>query len=175
MLIFYFLAKMSGDGFLRFLMSDENSPVFLDRTDRYQDMDQPLCHYYINSSHNTYLSGRQYGGKSSTEIYRQVLLSGCRCVELDAWDRENEPIITHGKAMCTDVSFKEVLYQIRDTAFLRSDFPVILSFENHCSKSNQLKMAKYCMEVFGDMLLSKPLDEFPVSFSSCITMCASDC
>uniref|UniRef100_A0A7E4W1T5 Phosphoinositide phospholipase C n=1 Tax=Panagrellus redivivus TaxID=6233 RepID=A0A7E4W1T5_PANRE len=154
--------KMSGDGFLRFLMSDENAPVFLDRTELYQDMDQPLCHYYINSSHNTYLTGRQYGGKSSTEIYRQVLLSGCRCVELDAWDRENEPIITHGKAMCTDVSFKEVLIQIRDTAFLRSDFPVILSFENHCSKSNQLKMAKYCCEVFGDMLLSKPLDDFPL-------------
>jgi phosphatidylinositol phospholipase C beta len=73
--------KMSTDGFLRFLMSDENSPVFLDRTELHQDMDFPLCHYYINSSHNTYLLGRQYGGKSSTEIYRQVLLSGCRCIE----------------------------------------------------------------------------------------------
>ncbi|WKY09940.1 hypothetical protein Q1695_002358 [Nippostrongylus brasiliensis] len=158
--------KMSGDAFLRFLMSDENSPVFLDRIDMYQDMDQPLCHYYINSSHNTYLTGRQYGGKSSSEIYRQVLLSGCRCIELDCWDgtgeNKGEPIITHGKAMCTDVFFKDVLYQIRDTAFERSDFPVILSFENHCSKSNQLKMAKYCMDIFGDMLLTKPLDDFPL-------------
>jgi phosphatidylinositol phospholipase C beta len=158
--------KMSGDGFLRFLMSDENTAVFLDRTERYQDMDQPLCHYYINSSHNTYLVGRQYGGKSSTEIYRQVLLSGCRCIELDCWDgtgeNKGEPIITHGKAMCTDVFFKEVLYQIRDTAFSRSDFPLILSFENHCSKSNQLKMAKYCMDILGDMLLSKPLEDHPL-------------
>jgi hypothetical protein len=40
--------KVSGDGFLRFLLSDENSPVFLDRTELYQDMDQPLCHYFIN-------------------------------------------------------------------------------------------------------------------------------
>ncbi|KAL3985634.1 Phosphatidylinositol-specific phospholipase C X domain family protein [Acanthocheilonema viteae] len=158
--------KMSGDAFLRFLMSDENAPVFLDRVELYQDMDQPLCHYYINSSHNTYLTGRQYGGKSSTEIYRQVLLSGCRCIELDCWDgtgeNKGEPIITHGKAMCTDVFFKDVLYQIRDTAFARSDFPVILSFENHCSRSNQLKMAKYCMEILGDMLLSKPLDDNPL-------------
>ncbi|KJH46130.1 Phosphatidylinositol-specific phospholipase C, X domain protein [Dictyocaulus viviparus] len=158
--------KMSGDAFLRFLMSDENSPVFLDRIDMYQNMDQPLCHYYINSSHNTYLTGRQYGGKSSSEIYRQVLLSGCRCIELDCWDgtgeNKGEPIITHGKAMCTDVFFKDVLYQIRDTAFERSEFPVILSFENHCSKSNQLKMAKYCMEIFGEMLLAKPLDDFPL-------------
>ncbi|VDM55956.1 unnamed protein product [Angiostrongylus costaricensis] len=158
--------KMSGDAFLRFLMSDENSPVFLDRIDMYQDMDQPLCHYYINSSHNTYLTGRQYGGKSSSEIYRQVLLSGCRCIELDCWDgtgeNKGEPIITHGKAMCTDVFFKDVLYQIRDTAFERSEFPVILSFENHCSKSNQLKMAKYCVDIFGDMLLTKPLDDYPL-------------
>ncbi|EGT54056.1 hypothetical protein CAEBREN_25584 [Caenorhabditis brenneri] len=158
--------KMSGDAFLRFLMSDENPPVFLDRIEMYMDMDQPLCHYYINSSHNTYLTGRQYGGKSSSEIYRQVLLSGCRCIELDCWDgtgeNKGEPIITHGKAMCTDVFFKDVLVQIRDTAFARSDFPVILSFENHCSKSNQLKMAKYCMDIFGDMLLSKPFDDVPL-------------
>lgn len=66
------LGKMSGDAFLRFLMSDENAPVFLDRIELHQDMEQPLCHYYINSSHNTYLTGRQYGGKSSSEIYRQV-------------------------------------------------------------------------------------------------------
>uniref|UniRef100_A0A1I7WQ88 Phosphoinositide phospholipase C n=1 Tax=Heterorhabditis bacteriophora TaxID=37862 RepID=A0A1I7WQ88_HETBA len=45
---FLITGKMSGDAFLRFLMSDENSPVFLDRIDMYQDMDQPLCHYYIN-------------------------------------------------------------------------------------------------------------------------------
>lgn len=158
--------KMSGDGFLRFLMSDENPPVFLDRIEMFMDMDQPLCHYYINSSHNTYLTGRQYGGKSSSEIYRQVLLSGCRCIELDCWDgtgeNKGEPIITHGKAMCTDVFFKDVLVQIRDTAFARSDFPVVLSFENHCSKSNQLKMAKYCMDIFGDMLLSKPFEDAPL-------------
>ncbi|GMR59752.1 hypothetical protein PMAYCL1PPCAC_29947 [Pristionchus mayeri] len=158
--------KMSGDAFLRFLQSDENSSVFLDRIELHQDMDQPLGHYYINSSHNTYLTGRQYGGKSSSEIYRTVLLSGCRCIELDCWDgtgeNKGEPIITHGKAMCTDVFFRDVLYQIRDTAFVRSEYPVILSFENHCSKSNQLKMAKYCMDIFGDMLLTRPFDDYPL-------------
>ena len=74
---------LSHDGFIRYLMSDENAPVFLDRLDIYMDMTHPLSHYYINSSHNTYLTGRQFGGKSSVEMYRQVLLAGCRCIELD--------------------------------------------------------------------------------------------
>ena len=63
---------ISKEGLINYLMSDQNAPVFLDRLDIYQDMDQPLPHYYINSSHNTYLTGRQFGGKSSVEMYRQV-------------------------------------------------------------------------------------------------------
>lgn len=156
---------MTKDGFIRYLMSDENAPVFLDRLDIYMDMDQPLSHYYINSSHNTYLSGRQFGGKSSVEMYRQVLLAGCRCVELDCWDgkgEDEEPIITHGKAMCTDILFKDVIYAVRDTAFVTSEFPVILSFENHCSKKQQYKLAKYCDEILGDLLLKEPLKEYPL-------------
>jgi phosphatidylinositol phospholipase C beta len=96
------------------MLSDENAPVLMDRLEIYQDMDQPMPHYYVNSSHNTYLIGRQFGAKSSVEIYRQVLLAGCRCVELDCWDGkgddEGEVIITHGKAMCTDVYFKVKLF-----------------------------------------------------------------
>ncbi|CAH0387583.1 unnamed protein product [Bemisia tabaci] len=156
--------KLSKDGLIRYLMSDENAPVFLDRLDFYMDMDQPLAHYYINSSHNTYLSGRQFGGKSSVEMYRQVLLAGCRCVELDCWDgkgEDEEPIITHGKAMCTDILFKDVIYALRDTAFVTSDYPVILSFENHCCKSQQYKLAKYCDEILGDLLMKECLPDYP--------------
>uniref|UniRef100_A0A8D2ZYF3 1-phosphatidylinositol 4,5-bisphosphate phosphodiesterase n=1 Tax=Scophthalmus maximus TaxID=52904 RepID=A0A8D2ZYF3_SCOMX len=156
---------MSSDGFCRYLMSDENAPVFLDRLELYQDMDQPLAHYFISSSHNSYLTGRQFGGKSSVEMYRQVLLSGCRCVELDCWDgkgEDQEPIITHGKAMCTDILFKDVIQAIKETAFVTSDYPIILSFENHCSKPQQYKMAKYCEEIFGDFLLKQPLENFPI-------------
>ncbi|VDM05034.1 unnamed protein product [Schistocephalus solidus] len=54
---------------------------------------------------------------------------------MDCWDGkgdDQEPIITHGKAMCTDILFKDVIYAVRDTAFVTSDCPVIMSFENHC-------------------------------------------
>lgn len=59
-IFFFVLEILTKDGFVRYLMSDENAPVFLDRLDQYMDMDQPLSHYYINSSHNTYLSGKIY-------------------------------------------------------------------------------------------------------------------
>ncbi|KMQ95644.1 1-phosphatidylinositol- -bisphosphate phosphodiesterase [Lasius niger] len=157
--------KLTKDGFIRYLMSDENAPVFLDKLEEWMEMDQPLSHYYINSSHNTYLSGRQIGGKSTVEMYRQVLLAGCRCVELDCWDgkgEDEEPIITHGKAMCTDILFKDVIYAIRDTAFVTSEYPLILSFENHCCMKQQYKLAKYCDEIFGDLLLKEPLKDYPL-------------
>ncbi|XP_018422095.1 PREDICTED: 1-phosphatidylinositol 4,5-bisphosphate phosphodiesterase beta-4 isoform X3 [Nanorana parkeri] len=157
--------QISSDGFCRYLMSDENAPVFLDRLELYQEMEHPLAHYFISSSHNTYLTGRQFGGKSAVEMYRQVFLAGCRCVELDCWDgkgEDQEPIITHGKAMCTDILFKDVIQAIKEYAFVTSEYPVILSFENHCSKYQQYKMSKYCEEIFGDLLLKQPLDSHPL-------------
>ena len=56
-----------------------------------------------------FLVGHQLTGKSSVEMYRQALLSGCRCVELDCWDgrtEEQEPVITHGMTLCTEIAFK---------------------------------------------------------------------
>lgn len=156
--------RLSIQGFYNYLMSDDNAPVFLDRLDVYQDMDQPMCHYIINSSHNTYLIGRQFGGKSLVEMYRRVLLAGCRCIELDCWDgqEDQEPIITHGMALCTDILFKDVIEAIAETAFVSSEYPVILSFENHCSKKQQERLARHCEKALGNLLLTKPIDSYPL-------------
>ena len=156
---------LSVDGFLRFLMSDECSIVDLEKVDLNHDMDQPLNHYFINSSHNTYLSGHQLTGKSSVEMYRQALLTGCRCVELDCWNGRNsdeEPIITHGYTVVTEIVLKDVLEAIADSAFKTSEFPIVLSFENHCSPKQQAKIANYCRKIFGDMLLTDPLPSHPL-------------
>ncbi|XP_041716176.1 1-phosphatidylinositol 4,5-bisphosphate phosphodiesterase beta-1-like isoform X3 [Coregonus clupeaformis] len=158
--------QISVDGFAKYLSSEENSIIPPEKLDQSEDMTLPLPHYFINSSHNTYLTAGQLAGNSSVEMYRQVLLSGCRCIELDCWKgrtTEEEPVITHGFTMTTEISFKEVIEAIAGCAFKTSPFPVILSFENHVdSPKQQAKMAEYCRSIFGDMLLTDPLEKYPL-------------
>uniref|UniRef100_A0A673I9X9 Phosphoinositide phospholipase C n=1 Tax=Sinocyclocheilus rhinocerous TaxID=307959 RepID=A0A673I9X9_9TELE len=153
-------------GFAKYLGGEENSVVPPERLDLIDDMNQPLSHYFINSSHNTYLTVGQLTGTSSVEMYRQVLLTGCRCIELDCWKGrppEEEPIITHGFTMTTEISFKEVIEAIAESAFKTSPYPLILSFENHVdSAKQQAKMAEYCRTMFGDALLIEPLEKYPL-------------
>ncbi|XP_025057992.1 1-phosphatidylinositol 4,5-bisphosphate phosphodiesterase beta-1 isoform X2 [Alligator sinensis] len=158
--------QISVDGFMRYLSGEENGVVAPEKLDLNEDMSQPLSHYFINSSHNTYLTAGQLAGNSSVEMYRQVLLSGCRCVELDCWKgrtAEEEPVITHGFTMTTEISFKEVIEAIAECAFKTSPFPILLSFENHVdSPKQQAKMAEYCRLIFGDALLMDTLEKYPL-------------
>lgn len=48
---------LSFDGFLKYLMSADNPIVSSSTLELNNDMDQPMSHYFINSSHNTYLTG----------------------------------------------------------------------------------------------------------------------
>ncbi|XP_075469488.1 1-phosphatidylinositol 4,5-bisphosphate phosphodiesterase beta-2 isoform X3 [Ascaphus truei] len=158
--------QLSPEGMIWFLCGSENSVVSLDKIAVNHDMAQPLSHYFINSSHNTYLTAGQFSGVSSPEMYRQTLLSGCRCVELDCWKGkppEEEPMITHGFTMTTEIPFKDVIEAIAESAFKTSPYPLILSFENHVdSPKQQAKMAEYCRSIFGDMLLTETLEKYPL-------------
>ena len=55
-----------------------------------------------------------------------------------------------------------MIQAIAECAFKTSDYPLILSFENHCKFKQQAKIAEYCREYFGDMMLDYPLKDHPL-------------
>ncbi|XP_048121336.1 1-phosphatidylinositol 4,5-bisphosphate phosphodiesterase eta-1 isoform X2 [Alosa alosa] len=155
------------EGFTNFMRSptcDIFNPTHLEVN---QDMDQPLCNYFIASSHNTYLTGDQLLSHSKTDMYAWVLQAGCRCVEVDCWDGpDGEPMVQHGYTLTSKITFKSVVETINKHAFINNEYPVILSIENHCSIQQQKKIAQHLRDIFGDKLdveaaLSKDPKQLP--------------
>lgn len=132
------------------------------------DRSYPLPEYFISSSHNTYLMAHQLFGDSSAEAYSNVLNAGARCVEIDAWDNEedkHEPKVTHGYTLVSHIPFRAVCEIIRDCVDKDAAesaekqgyraAPILLSLENHCNAKGQLRLVQIMREVWGDRLLSK--------------------
>lgn len=77
--------ELSYRGFLKFLLGEWSTDLdtTMQRT-KIADMVHPICHYYVNSSHNTYLNGNQIHAakalvtnrhtkaESDPEMYRSV-------------------------------------------------------------------------------------------------------
>lgn len=64
---------LSFEGFARYMMDKENFAFISERVcPDEREMEYPLSHYYIASSHNTYLTGHQLKGESSVDLYSQV-------------------------------------------------------------------------------------------------------
>ncbi|TFA99495.1 1-phosphatidylinositol 4,5-bisphosphate phosphodiesterase 1 [Trichoderma ghanense] len=239
-------AELDLDGFLAYMTSSHSSAVLPVRN---EDFSWPLASYFISSSHNTYLTGNQLSSDSTTGAYTNVLLRGCRCVEIDVWDGDEsdaesssssesetsddeaaakkaalkekkkkekkeakdkdkktgwseqlrskmdkiniskkvdkiqekatekvaeiqeamtnkadsttaaavvEPRVLHGYTLTKDIRFRDVCLAIRESAFVASDMPLIVSLEVHCSPQQQLVMVDIMKDVWAGLLVTEP-------------------
>lgn len=154
---------ISLEAFAEFLLSSPGTVFDQDRRPICQDMSRPFYEYWISSSHNTYLLGDQLRSLSSPEGYIRALQAGCRCVEIDTWDGPNgQPIVTHGRTLTSKIPLREVLQAIAKYAFVASEYPLVLSFEQHCSLEQQVVAAKMLVEIFAETLVTEPVWNGPV-------------
>ncbi|KAG4421957.1 hypothetical protein IFR04_004936 [Cadophora malorum] len=148
--------RMSEAGLSSYLISTFNVP--LKSPPPQYSMDRPMNEYYISSSHNTYLLGRQVAGQSSVEAYISALNRGCRCVEVDCWNGSEGPVVMHGRTLTTHVSFADVMSTISKYAFVKSQYPLWISLEVHCNEQQQAMMADIIKETCGSKLVTQPID-----------------
>ena len=125
------------------------------------DLDKPLSDYFINSTHNTYITGNQLSSYSSIKMYSLSLLEGYRLVELDCYNGPGDDIIiTHGYTLVTKLKLDDILHELRNTAFIKSKMPVILSIENHLDEYHQNVMTQRFKEILKDLYIF-PSDNKP--------------
>uniref|UniRef100_A0A915E8Q7 Phosphoinositide phospholipase C n=1 Tax=Ditylenchus dipsaci TaxID=166011 RepID=A0A915E8Q7_9BILA len=149
--------KLTVNGFRRLLQSRWGNILKEDHESVFQDMNQPLPNYFINSSHNTYLTGLQVRGNATVEGYIGALRKGARLLELDVFDGENgEPAITHKRTFISSISLRNTLKAIAQYAFQVNPYPVILTLENHVGLVQQRVMVDIFQDILGDKLYIPP-------------------
>lgn len=96
-----------------------------------------------------------------TSIFKMLCLAASRTslfvvlLPVDCWDGPNDdPIVYHGHTLTSKVPLLKVAEAIMETAFENSDYPVILSIENHLSVRQQQRMATILRNVFKDALVT---------------------
>ncbi|CAI9097239.1 OLC1v1033615C1 [Oldenlandia corymbosa var. corymbosa] len=154
------------EGFFRYLFSDVVNYPLISINKEHQDMTAPLSHYFIYTSHNSYLTGNQISSDSSDEPIIKALEKGVRVIELDMWPNSTKDNVDiyHGRTLTAPVDLIKCLRSIRKHAFVASEYPVILTLEDHLTPDLQAKVAEMVTSTFGDVLFcseSDVLSEFP--------------
>ncbi|KJP86219.1 hypothetical protein AK88_04113 [Plasmodium fragile] len=150
-------------GLVYFLLSKENSIMCPEYSKVYQNMNLPLCNYWINSSHNTYLGRKQIFSSSNIEQYIYILIDGCRCVEFDCYYFNKNIVVYHGfygYKLTSSILFCDTLIACKLFGFTTSPFPIILSLEIHCKNKHKNLIAKILICILGNQLyIPKSRDE----------------
>jgi phosphatidylinositol phospholipase C delta len=148
------LHKSQFEEFLISEINDAYDPVAQKSAGR---LDMPISYYWINTSHNTYLTGDQLQSRSSVEAYVRALNRGCKCLELDCWDGESKtstiPVVFHGHTITSKIKFRSICEVVQCYIETHPNtYPIILSLENHCSHNFQRVMASDMRQIFGSRL-----------------------
>lgn len=80
---------------------------------------------------------------------------------VDIYDGDVEPVIYHGRTLTTKVPLRDTCEAIAKYAFVASPYPIIISAEVHCSILQQNMIVQIMQEVFGDALVSAPVEGRP--------------
>ncbi|MED6209443.1 1-phosphatidylinositol phosphodiesterase [Stylosanthes scabra] len=153
------------DAFFKYLFSDSNLPL-LPSIGVHHDMNLPLSHYFVYTGHNSYLTGNQLSSDCSDIPIIKALERGVRVIELDIWpnsSKDNVDVL-HGRTLTTPVELIRCLKSIKEHAFVASEYPVVITLEDHLTPDLQAKVAEMVAETFGDVLFSpgsEALKEFP--------------
>ncbi|CAB3402264.1 unnamed protein product [Caenorhabditis bovis] len=147
---------MTVDGFTAFLFSFDCSIFDPTHAVVTMDMKQPFNRYFIACSQKTYLVEDQQG-PASVDGYSSALKRNCRIIDVDIWDPneedgEKEPMIQNGPLATFKVPLSSALQVIRETAFERSRYPLLLHLSVHCSMDWQKVAAKLITTHLGTKL-----------------------
>lgn len=110
----------------------------------HHEMTAPLQHYFIYTGHNSYLTGNQLSSESSEIPIIKSLQNGVRGIELDLWPNSTKDNIhvLHGRTLTPPVPLMKCLESIREHAFVKSPYPVIITLEDHLTPHLQAKVAE---------------------------------
>lgn len=70
-----------------------------------------------------------------------------------------EPRVLHGHTLTKGTTFREICYAIRDSAFVASDLPLVISLEVHASLEQQQTMVDIMLEAWKGLLVDASPDD----------------
>lgn len=141
------------EGFFKYLFGPLNPPL-PPQPVVHQDMTAPLSHYFIYTGHNSYLTGNQLTSDCSDVPIIHALQKAVRVIELDIWpnsSKDNVDVL-HGGTMTSPVELIRCLKSIKQHAFSASEYPLVITLEDHLTADLQAKTAEMITQTFGETL-----------------------